>query len=84
MVSVFGHTRSQGLKANAVRQTVLSFAVKQFEGERTKRWAPESPERMQLSFVVISRAYFKACVDPDEPSFEEIPPEGGALPGTCG
>ena len=39
---------------------------------------------MQLSFVDISRAYFNACVDPDEPTFVELPPEAGAPPGTFG
>ena len=64
-------------------RTVLSFAVTQFEGE-SKTWAPESPERMQLSFIDISRAYFNAHVDPSEPTFVEMPPEAGAPAGMCG
>ena len=65
-------------------RTVISCAVTQFEGEPKKTWLPTSPERMQLSFVDISRAYFNAHVDPSEPTFVELPPEAGAAPGTCG
>ena len=38
---------------------------------------------MQLSFVDISRAYFNAHVDPDDPIFVQLPPEAKAPPGTC-
>ena len=59
---------------------VLSCAVTQFEGERTKTWAPKTPERMQFSFVDPSRAYFNGCVDPDLPISVELPPGLGHLP----
>ena len=39
---------------------------------------------MQLSFVDISRAHPNACVDPDEPTLVQLPPEAGPPPGTCG
>ena len=65
-------------------RTVISFAVTQYEGEKKKTWAPESEDRMQLSFIDISRAYFNAHVDPSEPTFVELPPEAGAPAGTCG
>ena len=65
-------------------RTVISFAVTQYEGESKKTWAPESEDRMQLSFIDISRAYFNAHVDPSEPTYVELPPEAGAPAGTCG
>ena len=64
-------------------RTVLSCAVTQFEGEPEKTWEPTSPDRNQLSFVDISRAYFNAFVDPSEPTFVELPAEAGAPAGTC-
>ena len=65
-------------------RTVISFAVTQYEGEKKKTWAPESEDRMQLSFIDISRAYFNAHVDPSEPTYVELPPEAGVPAGTCG
>ena len=64
-------------------RTVLSCTVTQFDGEPSKTWEPMSAKRMQLSFVDISRAYFNAWVDPEEPTYVELPPEVGAPPGMC-
>ena len=64
-------------------RTVLSCATTQFVGDRRKVWDPQSDERMQVSLVDISRAYFNAHVDPQQPTYVDFPPEMGAPPGTC-
>ena len=44
-------------------------------GEDPEYRNPDSERRLQLSFVDISRAYFNAKVDRDEPLAVELPPE---------
>ena len=38
---------------------------------------------MQISLIDISRAYFNAHMNPDNPTYVEFPPEANAAPGTC-
>ena len=38
---------------------------------------------MQLLLLDISRAYFNAKMDPDKPTYVQLPDEVGAPPGTC-
>jgi hypothetical protein len=53
-------------------RTVLSLAVTEI-GEWKPCLEPESPERTQLSFLDVSRAYFNAKTDPDQPCYVELP-----------
>ena len=46
-------------------------------------WDPESPERQQILMIDISRAYFNARTNEDDPVFVDFPPELGAPVGTC-
>ena len=64
--------------------TVLSLAVSQIDGEKQKSWEAESEQRMQLSFIDISRAYFNAKTDPDDPTYVQLPSELGLPPNKCG
>ena len=62
---------------------VLSYAVTDIAGQKPKTWSPTSPQRMQMSLIDISRAYFNAPTDPLKPSYVELPAEAGAPSGTC-
>ena len=62
---------------------VLSHAATQFPGEKKKVWDPESPDRQMVYFMDISRAYFNAKVDENDPVFVELPPEAEAPAGSC-
>ena len=64
-------------------RTVLSSAATQFPDEPKKTWNEKSEQRMQLSFVDISREYFNAHVDPDEPTFVELRVCLPGYAGTC-
>ena len=46
-------------------------------------WDAESPDRQMIFFMDISRAYFNAKVDEDDPVYVELPPEIDAPPGMC-
>jgi hypothetical protein len=56
-------------------RTVLSLAATTI-GEHKPCWDPNSPQRTQISFVDVSRAYFNAKIDQDAaPTFVDLPPE---------
>ena len=56
-------------------RTVLSMATTTV-GDHKPVWDPHSPQRVQLSFVDITRAYFNAEMDPrDPPTFVQLPVE---------
>ena len=56
-------------------RTVLSLAMTRI-GKHVPNWDPSSPDRTQLSFVDVRRAYFNAKVDQDEePVYVDLPPE---------
>ena len=61
-------------------RTVLSCAVTQYPDQPKKVWEPKSEERMQVSMIDISRAYFNAHVDPATPTYVDFPPEMNAPP----
>ena len=58
-------------------RTVLSLAMTRI-GKHVPNWDPSSPDRTQLSFVDVRRAYFNAKVDQDEePVYVDLPHEDG-------
>jgi hypothetical protein len=64
-------------------RTVLSLAMTRI-GEHTPNWDPSSPDRTQLSFVDVRRAYFNAKVDQDdEPVYVSLPPEDEDSDNMC-
>ena len=66
-------------------RTVLSLAVTQLPGQQPRCRDPKSDERIQISLVDISRAYFNAKIDQRHPTFVELPPEHPqAGLGVCG
>ena len=62
---------------------VLSYAVTDFPDEPKKVHDPRLPHRSQVLAIDISRAYFNAVTDEDEPTYVELPPEMGVPSGTC-
>ena len=56
-------------------RTILSLAATDFHGIPRKNRDPDSPNRIQVSFIDISRAYFCAETDPENPTYVELPPE---------
>ena len=56
-------------------RTIISLAAIDFHGAAKKNRDPNSPDRIQVSFIDISRAYFCAATDPDEPTYVELPAE---------
>ena len=56
-------------------RTILSLAATNFQGASKKDRGPTSPNRIQVSFIDISRAYFCAATDPNDPTYVELPPE---------
>ena len=65
-------------------RTVLSLAMTQM-GSHKPDWNPSSPNRTQLSFVDVSRAYFNAKIDPEaEPTYVELPAEDDDHGRMCG
>ena len=56
-------------------RTIVSLAATDFLGMPRKNREPSSPDRIQVSFIDISRAYFCAETDPDNPTYVELPPE---------
>ena len=64
-------------------RTVLSLATTRIGGHKPI-WDPQSPHRIQLSFIDVKRAYFNAKVDRDAaPVFVELPPEEEDRDGLC-
>ena len=65
-------------------RTVVSLAATDVAGQPKHDRSPKSPHRTQLSFIDISRAYFCAATDPDDPTYVELPaedPDHGAMVG---
>ena len=65
-------------------RTVVSLAATDIEGMPRHVRDGNSEHRTQLSFIDISRAYFCATTDPDDPTYVELPtedPEHGAMVG---
>ena len=56
-------------------RTILSLAATDFQGMPRKVREPGSPDRIQVSFIDISRAYFCASTDPDDYTYVELPSE---------
>ena len=56
-------------------RTVLSLAATDLPGRPKRCRDPKSEKRCQVSFVDISRAYFNAPTDPDEPTYVQLPKE---------
>ena len=56
-------------------RTVLTLAATTLLGWPKRCWDPSSKHRTQVSFVDISRAYFNAPTNPDEPTYVALPPE---------
>ena len=56
-------------------RTILSLAATDFHGMPRQVRDPQSPDRTQVSFIDISRAYFCASTDPDDYTYVELPPE---------
>ena len=65
-------------------RTVLSYAATDMEGEKPKCRDGRSPNRVQLSLIDISRAYFNAHCDPANPTFVNFPTEDSGHRDTCG
>ena len=64
-------------------RTVISLAATKI-GHHQPIWDPHSPQRTQLSFVDIKRAYFNAKVDRESaPVFVALPPEMENTDGMC-
>ena len=54
-------------------------------GSHQPIWDPQSPNRMQLSFMDISRAYFNVKIDQDDaPCYVNLPPEDPDSQNMCG
>ncbi len=65
-------------------RTVLSLAMTKM-GDHQPVWDPQSPIRMQLSFVDVSKAYFNAEIDPEaEPTYVELPSDDEQHGSMCG
>ena len=65
-------------------RTVLSYCATDLEGEKPKVRDGRSPQRVQLSLIDISRAYFNAKCDPAKPTFVALPTEDKDHQSTCG
>ena len=65
-------------------RTVLSYAATDIEGEKPKSRDGKSPNRMQISLIDISWAYFNASCDPEKPIFVALPTERPNYQSTCG
>jgi hypothetical protein len=65
-------------------RTVISLAASDVKGMPRHVRAPNSVHRTQVSFIDISRAYFCAATDPNDPTYVELPaedPEHGTMVG---
>jgi len=56
-------------------RTIISLAATNVRGSKPHVRDPRSEHRTQVSFMDISRAYFCAETDPDDPTYVELPPE---------
>ena len=56
-------------------RTVLSLACTKLTGEHWKQWGPNDENRMQISLIDISRAYFNAKTSEDSPTYVQLPKE---------
>ena len=65
-------------------RTVLSYAATDIDGEAPRCRAAGSPDRMQISLIDISRAYFNAKCDPENPTYVALPSEDPDHETTCG
>ena len=65
-------------------RTVLSYAATDIDGEKPKCRDGNSPDRMQISLIDISRAYFNAKTDPANPTYVALPTEDPDHRTTCG
>ena len=65
---------------------VLIVATTQFEGGKGLQpcWDPDSENRTKLLMIDISRAYFNAKTDEEDPTYVELLSEMSAAPGVCG
>ena len=59
-------------------RTILSLATTRLPGDEHNVWDGDHRDRMQISLVDISRAYFNARTDPSCPTFVQLPPEHAA------
>ena len=65
-------------------RTVLSYCATDMDNEKPKCRDGRSPNRIQLSLIDISRAYFNAKCDPDKPAFVAQTTEDKDHQWTCG
>ena len=56
-------------------RTIVSLAATSIPGECEHVRDPHSEHRTQISFIEISRAYFCAETDPNDPTYVELPKE---------
>ena len=56
-------------------RTALSLAATDLPGRQPRCRDPLSEDRVQVSFVDISRAYFNASTDPENPTYVQLPAE---------
>ncbi len=56
-------------------RTIISLAATDVKGARPHVRDSRSEHRTQVSFIDISRAYFCAATDPDDPTYVELLPE---------
>ena len=56
-------------------RTVLSVAATRLPGQPAPDRDPRSNKRIQISLIDISRAYFNAVVDEENPTYVQLPPE---------
>ena len=65
-------------------RAILSLtATQEFWPEEVWNASETSDQRLQVSMIDISRAYFNAKVDESDPVYVELPPEIDAPPGSC-
>ena len=65
-------------------RTIISMAATDFAGAKKRVRTATSDERTQISFIDISRAYFCASTDPNDPSYVELPAEDPDHETQCG
>ena len=66
-------------------RTVLSLAATDLPGRPARCRDPNSSKRTQVSFLDISRAYFNAPTDPEDPTYVALPPADDDYDkGLCG
>ena len=65
-------------------RTIISLAATDFAGVKPRVRDGQSDRRTQISFIDISRAYFCASTDPNDPSYVELPAEDPDHGTMCG